>query len=341
MQRYDPAIIDFTEAAYDLEIEDDDWLPSVVERGLPVLDHGLGVAAIEYGRAPEGGDVRILRIHVASGPEDFAERHMAALAATPPEELREQARPGQATTMSASTAEHPEALRRYTAYVDHCEDVLGLTTVDLKGSGVAIVAPLPEVTTLSPRDAERWQMLAAHLDAGHRLRRSLAGDEPSSELGSGLPGDTEAIFDPTSFRITDALGVARESTAARRLREAAARMDRARGPMRAEDPEQALAIWRALVGGRWSIVDWFDSDGRRFVLGLSNPPDVTDPRGLTERERQVVTYAILGQTNKMIGYRLGLSKSRVSVLLRSAMKKLGVETRVQLIRKIRDFESLK
>lgn len=341
MQRRDSAIIDFTEAAYDLEVEDQDWLPSIVERGLPVLDQGLGVAAIEYGRPPEGGDVRILRIHVASGPDDFAERHTAALAATPPEELREQARPGQATTMSVSTADHPDALGRYTSYVDYCKDVLGLTTVDRKGAGVAIVAPLPEVTTLSARDAERWEMLAAHLDAGHRLRRGLAADTSSSELGSDLPRDTEAIFDTTSFRITDSIGEAKEGAAARRLRDAAAKVDRARGSIRTSDPDQALAMWQALVGGRWSIVDWFDSDGRRFVLGLPNPPDVTDPRGLTDRERQVVAYAVLGQTNKMIGYRLGLSKSRVSVVLRSAMRKLGVETRMQLIRKVRDFQSLK
>jgi DNA-binding CsgD family transcriptional regulator len=42
----------------------------------------------------------------------------------------------------------------------------------------------------------------------------------------------------------------------------------------------------------------------------------------------------------MIGYRLGLSKSRVSMLLRSAMRKLGVRTRSQLVIKLRDFQAL-
>jgi len=48
----------------------------------------------------------------------------------------------------------------------------------------------------------------------------------------------------------------------------------------------------------------------------------------------------MGQTNKMIGYRLGLSRSRVSLLLRSAMRKLGVRTRAQLVSKLGEFEFL-
>jgi DNA-binding CsgD family transcriptional regulator len=340
MDKTGSAIIDFTEAAYDLEVSDEEWLPTVLRRGLAVLDRGLGVAGVEYGRPPEAGPVQLLRIHVASGPEDFPERHTAALAATPPEALRDQARPGQATTMSESTKAHPEALASYTSHVDYCKDVLGITAVDSTGVGVAIVAPLAEVTTLTPQEAERWQMLAAHLDAGHRLRRGLATRNVDDELGTPLPYNAEAIFDPQSFRISDAVGLAKERTATKKLREAAVAIDRARGQLRKKDPEKALEIWRALVQGRWSKVDWFDTDGRRFIVAIPNAPEVRDPRGLTERERQVVTYAAMGQTNKMIGYRLGLSRSRVSLLLRNGMRKLGVKTRAQLAGRVRELEAL-
>jgi DNA-binding CsgD family transcriptional regulator len=98
----------------------------------------------------------------------------------------------------------------------------------------------------------------------------------------------------------------------------------------------ALATWKALVDGRWSTVDWFDSDSRRFILAIPNAPEVIDPRGLTERERQIVTYAAFGHTNKLIGYRLGLSRSRVSTLLRSAMRKMGLRTRAQLVQRARE-----
>jgi DNA-binding NarL/FixJ family response regulator len=181
-------------------------------------------------------------------------------------------------------------------------------------------------------------MLAAHFGAGYRLRRALGDGAP--EPATDLPHGAEAVIDPSDFRVTDAQGQAKSPDALNALRDAALQVDRARGRMRKSDPEQALELWKALVRGRWSTVDWFDSDGRRFVLGLPNAPDVSDPRGLTEREMQVVAYVVCGQTNKLIGYNLGLSKGRVSTLLRSAMRKMGVQTRAQLVRKLRDFGSL-
>ena len=47
-----------------------------------------------------------------------------------------------------------------------------------------------------------------------------------------------------------------------------------------------------------------------------------DPRALTERERQIVAYADLGQSNKLIAYQLGLSPSTVGVHLAHAREKL-------------------
>lgn len=336
------AIIDFAEAVYDLELGAEEWLPRVLERGLPVLDQGLGVAGHQYGRAPEGGPVELMAVHTFGLPEDFAERHLRALSTTDPEVLRRQLRPGCAATGSQECAEHgsAEELAHYTSHVGRCKDVLYLTAADPRGSGVVIVSPLAEITRLSPQDAQRWQMLAAHVDAGNRLRHGLATRDPDhGHIDAELPHDAEAIFDAGSLRVTDAVGRAKEPSATQRLREAAVAVDRARGKMRRTDPDKALEIWKALVRGRWSIVDWFDSDARRFVLAIPNEPHVTDPRGLTERESQVVGYATLGHTNKMIAYRVGLSTSRVSMLLRGAMKKLAIRTRAELVEKMREFES--
>ncbi|TFH32557.1 MAG: LuxR family transcriptional regulator [Myxococcales bacterium] len=340
MDRVGSAIIDFAEAAYDLEVSSDEWLRNLLRRGLPVLEHGLGVAGYEYGRPPDTEEIELLDVHVASGPKDFAERHLRALSTTDPELLRRQLRPGSATTGSEYSKDDPEQLAHYVSHVDYCKDVLFLTAVDSRGVGVAVVAPLAEVTTLSVQDAQRWQMLAAHVEAGHRLRRGLMDEDAGRKGRSALPHDAEAVFDANDFRMTEAVGRAKERTSGKKLRDAAIAVDRARGAMRDSDPEQALEIWKALVRGRWSMVDWFDTDGRRFVLALPNAPHVTDPRGLTERESQVVAYAVLGQTNKMIAYRLGLSGSRVSMLLRSAMRKLNVQTRSQLVLKMRDFQTV-
>ncbi len=342
----DSAIIDFTEAAYDLDVSDEEWLPRLLERGLPVLERGLGVAGYEYGLPPDGANAEFLNLHVASGPKDFSDRHMRALSTTDPEVLKEHLRPGYAMTGSEAVqlSGRPQDLAHYISHVDYCKDVLYLTAVDRRGAGVAIVSPLAEVTSLSRQEAERWQMLAAHVETGHRLRRGLAADNakgPESNTHTNLPHDAEAVFDATSFRVTDAVGPAQQSAITQTLREAALRVDKARGPMRKEDPDMALETWRALVRGRWSLVDWFDSDGRRFILAIPNAPDVTDPRGLTRRESQIVAYASQGHTNKIIAYRLGLSTSRVSTVLRSVMRKLQCRTRSQLVKEMRIFQGLR
>jgi DNA-binding CsgD family transcriptional regulator len=340
MDRVGSAIIDFTEAAYDLELSDQEWLPKLLKRGLPILEHGLGVAGYEYGRPPHSEAVELRDVHVASGPKGFAERHLRALSTTDPEVLRRQLLPGSATTGSEHSKNNPEELAHYVSHVDYCKDVLFLTAVDARGAGVAVVAPLPEVTTLSPQDAQRWQMLAAHVEAGHRLRQAIVEGDADRESNDDLPHDAEAVFDASSFQVTEAVGPAKDRTTAKRLRDAAITVDRARGEMRRTDPENALEIWKALVRGRWSMVDWFDTDGRRFVLAIPNSPNVIDPRGLSERESQVVTCAVLGHSNKMIAYRLGLSTSRVSTLLRSSMRKMGFRTRAQLVKQMGEFPAL-
>jgi DNA-binding NarL/FixJ family response regulator len=84
------------------------------------------------------------------------------------------------------------------------------------------------------------------------------------------------------------------------------------------------------VAGRWTLLDHFDRDGRRYLLAHRNDPDAPDPRALTLRERQVVGYVALGQSNKLIAYELGLSASTVGVLLKTAAAKLGARSRTEL-----------
>ncbi|MBW2380116.1 MAG: hypothetical protein JRG70_11295, partial [Deltaproteobacteria bacterium] len=50
------------------------------------------------------------------------------------------------------------------------------------------------------------------------------------------------------------------------LRDAALRLDRTRRDFRKTDTERALLVWEGLVRGRVTLVDWFDADGRRFIL---------------------------------------------------------------------------
>lgn len=339
MDAVSSAAIAFVEAAYHLGLGASRWLEELLRAGLPLLDEGHGVAGVVYDRPLDGGPVSTSHLHEV-GISDFKRRYSDLTRRLPPETLRHLLRPCIATTLSEATAKNPGALSSIRDVFDNTIDLLGLTAVDPTGQGVLIAAGRAKLTTLNGRSKERWQMLAAHVCAGHRLRRALAGWQGNDSPNTGLPHDAEAVLSPKSFDVTDAVGSAKQGSAVQALRQAAIQADRARGRMRQSDPAKALEIWKALVRGRWSMVDWVDSDDRRLILAVPNPPDVGSPRGLSEREMQVVTYASFGHSNQFIAYELGISESRVSMLLSSSMRKLGARTPAHLIKKARDLPGL-
>lgn len=336
MDRSSKTVIDLVEAAYDLEKSDGDWLGQLVEVGAPVFDHGFGFCANEFVVEPcaRGAKVALGELRMKSLPADFPGRVAAVMDQVSPELTAAANGHGLASTFSEAGRDFPEEVERVVGTLGY-GDLLGMLAVDPNGAGVQIVAPLGIATNLTPRARERWQMLGAHIASAFRLRRALAaGSEQSGVDPTCLPRDAEAVLDASGFRIVEAVGAANENKSIDSLREAARGVDRARGALRRADPERALETWQALVRGRWSMVDWFDVDGRRFVLALPNTPEVPDPRGLTEQEAQVVDLILLGEPSKMIAYRIGLSQPRISGLLKSAMSKLGVTSKTQLVEKL-------
>jgi len=336
MARASSTLIEITEAVYDLETEDAAWIPNLLRVGLPLLDRGLGVAAAAYTLNPNAPAFVVHQKFSCGGPPDLLARVDRVAAEWPRELYAKLMQPGIVATLSELTKDHPEVLEAYGRHVAGCRDVLGMTAVDPNGLGVLIVALRPKVTRLNGPERDVWKMLGAHVAAGHRLRRAVVAGQ---EL-SGLPHNAEAVIDPTRLKLTDATGAAENKDAAKALRDAAVQIDCARGKLRKSDPAAAIEMWKSLTDGRWSLVDWFDSDRRRFVLALPNTPKVVDPRGLSERESLVATYAVQGDSGKLIGYRLGISKSLVSTALKGAMRKLGVKTRAQLVERFRGFDEL-
>ena len=124
-------------------------------------------------------------------------------------------------------------------------------------------------------------------------------------------------------------------TGGARLREAARALDRTSEARQEVDAERAIWLWEGFVRGRSEVIDWFDSDGRRFVIARLRSETREGSRGLTDRERQVALRAACGESSKLTGYRLGISPSRVSALLKAAMRKLGVRSKVQLVVMVR------
>ena len=334
------SLIDLVEVAYDLEKSNSDWLPSLIEVGVPILDQGLGVFAMDSVLPPAdggGAQVTINTMHLHSLPEDFPNRFDAARMCVPPGIFQQVTPPGFVGTWSEMSKDYPEVSKDFLRALGY-PDLLAIYASDPNGVGVLISAPLPQASSLTPKTRERWKMLGAHIASAFRLRqglRTLGGD--SSRISSALPRDAEAVLDVEGFRIVDHVGRAKGGRVLETLRGAAQSVDRARGALRREDPQKALEIWKSLISGRWTMVDWFDTDGRRFVLAIPNSPELDDPRGLTEQESQVVNFLLLGDTSKLIAYRLGMSASRVSGLLKSAMRKLGVTSKIQMLEKLGPF----
>lgn len=109
------------------------------------------------------------------------------------------------TTLSKVTDEHdPTAFQAIMEHFRFAKDGLGIAGFDPDGHGVYLVAALPKVTTLSKGARERWQMVAANLGAGYRLRRAIESTALEAGTGDELPFGAEAIIDSANFRVTEA-----------------------------------------------------------------------------------------------------------------------------------------
>jgi DNA-binding CsgD family transcriptional regulator len=85
------------------------------------------------------------------------------------------------------------------------------------------------------------------------------------------------------------------------------------------------------VGRRWTVLHRYQRGGRLYVVARDDGRDAQLPHRLSRREREVVTLAIDGRTNKEIACDLGLANSTVRVLLMRACAKIGARSRADLL----------
>lgn len=182
-------------------------------------------------------------------------------------------------------------------------------------SGFMIGVFLDCVRKTTEREKHVWSRVAAHLAAGLRLRKDI-------------PAIEDLIIEADGS-IAHADGDAKDVEVREHLRRAAMLMDRAR-TRAVRSSDEALELWPALVSGRWSMVDRFDTDGRRYLVAKRNPPDAPS-LPLTAREARVIGLAAQGHPNKIIAYELGLPNSVVSEALNDGMTKLGLDSRAALL----------
>lgn len=340
MKKAAEAAIDVVEASYNLDIgSSSEWLANLLEHGEDLFARGFPFGAAVWSGLGSDGNLVLTGMELSDKArfEEYALKIAKAFQEVGPTRLAARQEGTRGKSVEPVSEESP-SWGVLSAFEKHlgCKDVLFLNAHDHDHHGFSLLVPCDERLTLSAAQRSRLRQVAIHMGAGHRIWRNAL---PSSEVAGAslgeLPLNAEALLDPARFTVSDLADTVKDGSASTIIRDAAKRLDKARGKMRRAEPDQALEIWKGLVNGRWSLVDWFDTDGRRFVLAKPNAPRITDPRGLSEQEAQVATYAALGETGKILSYRFGLSTQRVSILLRSAMRKLGVKTQAQLVDRMR------
>ena len=209
-------------------------------------------------------------------------------------------------------------------YYDHhpVRGQFSLNGFDSSGKGCALSLFSEEAVALSETQRSIFTRLATHLSTAYRLQRRFAEGAQTKVRG------VEAVLTPTG-RVEHAEADARSPEARQDLTLAVRQREQTRGDA-TSDGEPTMRRLKGMVSARWTLVDQFETDGQRYVVARENAPTAMGPALLTPREKQVVSLATLGRTNKVIAYELGLAYATVRVLMARACAKLGASKRSEL-----------
>jgi DNA-binding CsgD family transcriptional regulator len=314
-------LVEIVEACYNVDGDHDAWATSVGELVEQHLGYGLGAIAIRY-RLDDQLRFQPLAMSAVNLSDDAVGIVQRATVNLPPSYVQ-QTFAAQPADMALSTG--PEEVHTLTVQIfgEHFvpqgwHDILCVNGLDPTHHGFYLGAFMPRRGKMTAALRTRWSRIAAHMAAAHRLRNRLS----ASELKR--PDGADAVL-TANGRVEHANDNAKHELARAKLVEGVRVLERARGKMRRTDPDLALSEWRALFAARWSLVDHFESDGKRYVLARRNAPLPRGLDALTSRERQALGFARLGHSNKLIAYEMGIAASTVAVLLSRAAHKLGCE----------------
>ncbi|MGR9109083.1 MAG: helix-turn-helix transcriptional regulator, partial [Gammaproteobacteria bacterium] len=319
--------VSLIEAGYDLEGNDRTWLEGVLAKATPLFDRGFWPIVLTYRFSATS--VQFDDVVTGKGSrfiEGFFQNALKYNSRKFPESNEILFR-GPGIVGSMSEWIFPKAPKDgFDKFLlgtgGRVRDIMGARAFTGIRSGMFLSVSFSEPVTPTPLERKRWPSAVAHLGAGLRLRSTI-GKFSFDEA------PVEAILDPGG-KVHEAREEAAAVSAREILRNSVRRIEKARTAAGRSDPDDALANWEGLVQGRWSLVDLFDSDRRRFVVALKNDPAQPDPRGLSERERQVAEFVGLGRSSKEISYILGVSLSAVTNCTARVQAKLGLSSLTEL-----------
>jgi len=198
-------------------------------------------------------------------------------------------------------------------------DIWAVSTVNPDGRTLTFAIPLSSYYVPNRREAEQWRKIGIHIAAGYRLRRRISATQAAEDADAVVRPDGKVLH------LTDR-AVSQRNT----FKKVVGSIDRARERDFKSGGSRTLELWKGLLAGEWSLVDWTDTDGKRFILAVRNDPDATAPARLTRREAQVATYVAQGHSYKVVAYEMGLSISTIGTHMRQVLRKLGLASPAEL-----------
>lgn len=317
------ALIDCLAAGYRLDLDDTEYVRNLVREAAPLLDRGLGIIGYTYeAKEPTDPRVRQFAYSEAFDPTWLPPFYKAL---EPHGTDGDSTRPigfstwGHSSCGQATSFPGMDKLLPAFAHLGGARDTVAINARDTDGRGLWLGAPMRSTKRVDEGYLELYSRLSAHLTSAVRLRKQKRRTP-------------DAILSPDGGLVhaTGDLVVEHRDD----LRSAVRAFDKARTKEARRDVELATRRWKPLVTAQWSLLDEFESDGKRFVVAIDNRPPRRGAQGdLSEREHQVLLQAELGHTNKEIAYELGLSAATVRVLMHRAAKKLGASSRADAIAK--------
>jgi len=317
-------LVEFLEATYDFESDDPSWLSAVMHAAREVWGRGGPMHGAIYD-ASDVAAFRALQIFVDGFADDGLQHIVKGPELLTPELI---ARSFRSSLVSTSALALPEMGPMYDAIRPlGLVDTLYINGLDPRGHGLFFGIWTTGRCELPASELAVYRRMAHHLGAANRYRRRLR-QARADRASFDVTDDAEAVLD-ARHRIVHAEGPAKKKDARAALIETSKARELARVP--GPGAREGLRRWPPLTAARWTLVDSFERSGARYVVARENQSELSGLAALSERERQVVAYAALGQSTKETAYALGISDSTVRVLLARAAARLGAKTRASLL----------
>ena len=299
------------EAAYDLSLTEQEWFQSIAQLAEPLMGPVELIIAHEF-RVNSNQEAEFWGWGLNEQEIQFLEVGQKLLSL----------KKGFFKELYSSQIEHGLLSESY-GPEELAKDIQGFGFADLDllftiartsdAEGLLIGAIVPEGRKIRASEKFIWSKLAPHLAGALSLRRAILSVDSSS-----IPRPGKAIGNLGQPTLLSS-NVAPD----RRLLEMLDDEELKTEPV-------ARSFWNEIVSGNFSLISRCSEDGQSLLVGFRNPKGVSDPRKLNEQEIEVAVRAAVGTANKEIASLLGYKESTVATYLSSALRKLGLSSRLEL-----------